>query len=186
MFSSNKPFFAFDRAQKPLGFVSINCMLKILLVRNNFQVIQSIIGAVKVFVVYFQTAFNTTIKRFPHHSVYPAPSVFPVFAQTCNPISFKQLNFCLPISRIASPSFTQLDRMCCGYTGAQKLSNLFKGSAVFKHLFSFGYFGGVNRFASGNTAHISKIANFVQAFKIQNWFPRFHSLTPFNVNRSIA
>ena len=186
MLSSNKTFNPFNRPQKSFVFVGVNCVLNVLLVRNYFQIFQSIVATIKVFVVYFQTAFNAAIKRFPHHSVYTASSVFPVFAQTCHPIPFKQLNFCWPMCAVAHPSFILLNRMRSGYTCAQKSSNFFKGSAVFKHLFSFGYFGGVKRFASGNTPHASKIANFVQTFKIQNWLPCFHTMPLFNVNRSIA
>ena len=186
MFASNKPFHAFNCPQKPLGFICVNCVLDILLVRNYFQVFQFIVAPIKVFVVNFQTTFNTAIKRFPHHSMYTASSVFSIFAQTCNPISFKQLNFCWPMRRISCPSFTLLNGMRGGYTRTQKSSNFFKGSAVFKHLFSVWNFGSVKRFASSNSAHVSKIAHFVQPFKIQNWFPCFHTMPLFNVNRSIA
>ena len=187
MFSNNKSFFAFDCSQKPLSFVSVNRVLDILLMCSQLQIAQMIVSAVKVFVVNFQSTLNWAVKCFPYNTVNTFSCVLAVTHEINLHVMFCiQTWFYHSMRCIARPSFAQLDRMCCGYTGAQKLSNLFKGSAVFKHLFSFGYFGGVNRFASGNTAHISKIANFVQAFKIQNWFPHFHSLTPFNVNRSIA
>ena len=186
MFSNNKTFSPFNRPQKSFVFVGVNCVLNVLLVRNYFQIFQSIVATIKVFVVYFQTAFNAAIKRFPHHSVYTASNVFPIFAQTCHPIPFKQLNFCWPMCAVANPSFTLLNGMRGGYTGTQKSSNFFKGSTVFKHLFSVWNFGSVKRFASSNSAHVSKIAYFVQPFKIQNWFPCFHTMPLFNVNRSIA
>ena len=186
MFTSNKPFHTLNRPQKPFGLVGVDCVLKILLMRNNFQVIQSIVGTVKVFVVYFQSAFNSPVERFPHHAMHTAPRVFGVFAKTCDKIMFQQLRLDKSVSCVANPRLTQLDRMGRGYAGAQKLSNLFKGRAVLKHLLGFGNFGGVKGLTSGNPAHISKVAHLVQIFKVQNWFPRFHSLTPFNMNRSIA
>ena len=184
--SSNKPFHAFDGTQKPFGFVCVDCVLKVLLMRNNFQIAQVIVGAVKVFVVYFQSIFNATIKCFPHHAMHASFSVFRVFAKTCDKIVIQQLRLNQSMRCIPSPSFAQLDRMGCGYASAQKLSNLFKGSAVLKHFFSFRNFCGVKSFASGNAPHVSKIADLVQTFKVQNWLPRFHSHTPFNMNGSIA
>ena len=186
MFSSDKPFHTLNRPQKPFGLVGVDRVLKILLMRNNFQVIQSIVGAVKVFVVYFQSAFNAPVERFPHHAMHTAPRAFGVFAKTCDKIMFQQLRLDKSVSCVTDPSLIQLDRMRRGYAGAQKISNLLKGRAVLKHMLSFGNFGGVKSFTSSNAAHVSKIANLVQVFKIQNWFPRFHSCTPFNVNRGIA
>ena len=186
MFSSNKPFHSFDRPQKPFSFVGVNRVLKVLLMGNNFQVAQSIIGSIKVFVVNFQTAFNATIECFPHHAMHTSSNVFGIFAKTCDKIVFQQLWFDNSVRSVTGPSLTQLDRISRGYAGAQKLSNLFKGGTVLKHLLGFGDFGGVNRLASSNTTHVSKITHLVQIFKIQNWFPRFHSLTPFNMNGSIA
>ena len=187
MFSSNKSFHTLNRPQKPFGLVGVDRVLKILLMRDNFQVIQSIVGAVKVFVVYFQSAFNTPVKRFPHYAMRPFAGVLAV----AHKINLQvMLRVCARLQRtirsVANPRLAQLDRMGCGYAGAQKISNLFKGGTVLKHLLGFGDFGGIERLASGNTAHVSKIAHLVQIFKIQNWFPRFHSLTPFNMNGSIA
>ena len=186
MLTRDKPFHTFDGPQKPFSFVCVNCVLKVLLMRNSFQIIQLIVSAIKVFVVYFQSILNAPVKRFPHHSMHAAPSVFGVFAKACNKIMLQQLRFNKPVSSRSSPRLALFDRMRRGYASAQKSSNLLKGSAMLKHLFSFGNFGGVKRFTSGNAAHVSEVANFVQTFKIQNWFPRFHSLTPFNVNGSIA
>ena len=187
MFACNKTFSPFNRPQKTFVFVGVNRVLKILLMRDNFQVIQSIVGAVKVFVVYFQSAFNTPVKRFPHYAMRPFAGVLAV----AHKINLQvMLRVCARLQRtirsVANPRLTQLDRMGRGYAGAQKLSNLFKGRAVLKHLLGFGNFGGVEGLTSGNSAHISKVAYLVQIFKVQNWFPRFHSLTPFNMNRSIA
>lgn len=183
--TSNKPFYAFDCPKKSFGFVCVNRMLKILLMRNNFQVIQTIVIAIKVFVIYFQSILNAAVKRFPHHSMHAATSVLGVFAKACNKIMLQQLRLNKPVRSRSSPCLALLDRMGRGYTSSQKSSNLFKGSPMFKHLFSLGNFGGVKSFTSGDAAHVSKVANFVQFFKIQNWFPCFHSLTPFNVKGSI-
>lgn len=186
MLTCNKTFGASYGSQKPLGFVCVNRMLDILLVRDNFQVIQPIIGAVKVFVIYFQTALNTPVKCLPQNAMDSAASVHAVSTQQDLKVPFQQFNFARPVRSVTRPSLTQLDRMCRGYAGAQKLSNLFKGGTVLKHLLGFGNFGGSKGFTSGNPAHVSKIAYLVQIFKVQNWFPCFHSLTPFNMNRSIA
>lgn len=187
MFAGNKPLHTFDCPQKPFGFVSVNCVLEILLMRDNFQVVQSVVGAVKIFMVYFQSAFNATIKRFPHHAMHS----FTVVCSVAHKINlqivlsvFARLQW--TVTCVTGPSLTQLDRMGCGYAGAQKISNLLKGRAVLKHLLGFRNLSGVNSFTSGNAAHISKIADLVQIFKIQNRFPRFHSLTPFNMNVSVA
>ena len=187
MFARNKSLDAFDRSQKPHGFVSVNRVLNILLVCNNFQVVQSIICTIKVFVVYLQTTFNASVKGFPHYAMHPFACVLTV-AHKIN----LQIVFCIfagfqwSVTCIASPSLTQLDRMGCGYAGAQKLSNLLKGSAVLKHSLGFGNFGSVNSSTSGDASYISKVAYLVQIFKVNNWFPRFHSLPSFNMNGSIA
>ena len=186
MFASNKTLSSFDRPQKPFGLVGVNRVLNVLLMGDKFQIVQSIVAAIKVFVIYFQSALNPTVKRFPHHSMHTASDVFALFTQAGNPISFKQLNFCWPVSCVTCPSFTLLDRMRCSYASAQKLSNLLKGSAALKHLFCLGNFSCIKRFASGNSAHSAVIADLVQIFKAKNWFPRFHAQLPFNINRSIA
>ena len=186
MFTSNKVFNTLDCPQKPFGFVGVNCVLEILLMRNNFQIVQSIVGAVKVFVVYFQSAFNTSIKRLPHHSVHALPGVFSLFAQISNIVAFDQSRRQHSVGRVTNPSFTLLDRMRCGYASAQELRDLLKGSTVLEHLLRFWNFGGVKGFASGSSAHVTVIADLVQVFKAKNWFPRFHVQLPFKLNRSIA
>lgn len=186
MFTSNKAFCTFNCPQKSFVFVGVNCVLNVLFVRNQFQISNPIVAAIKVFMVDLQTAINWPVKRFPYHTMYAMSCVFSVFAQVNNVVSFNQSWFQNSVQRITSPSFTQLDRMSRGYASAQKLSNLFKGKSVVKHLFSFRNFGGIKFFASSNTSHVSKITNLIQSFKAQNWVPCFHSFTPFNMNRSIA
>lgn len=175
MFSSNKTFDAFDRSQKPFGFVSINKVLRVLLMSDKLQVIYLVVSAVKVFVIYLQSAINTTVKRFPHHSMHRTTNIFSVFAQGYVAIAFHKVNFYGSVISVANPRFATLDRMRRSYAGAQKLSNLFKGCAVLKHLLGFGNFGGIKRFASGNPSHVTVIADLVQIFKVKNWFPRFHA-----------
>jgi hypothetical protein len=186
MFSRYKPLRTLDRTQKPFGFVCVNGVLNVLLVRYKFQVFKPVVSAVKVFVVDLQTAFNWPIKRFPHCPMNANTPVNTIFAKANLKIPLKQKTFAQSVRRLTSPSFALLDGMRCGYASTQKNSNLFKSSAVFEHLFSFGNFGGVKRFSPSNPARIAKVANFVQAFKAKNWFPCFHSLSPFNMNRSIA
>ena len=186
MFASNKTFGSFNRPQKPFGFVSVNCVLNVLLMGHQLQIVQFVVSAIKIFMVYFQTIFNATIKRLPYHSMHAAFGVFSFFTQTGYPIAFQQLNLNGSMCRFTSPSFAQLNGMGCGYASAQKSSNLFQGRTLIKHFFCFWNFCSIKSFASGNAAHIPKIANFVQIFKAENWFPCFHSFTPFKVNRSIA
>ena len=187
MFACNKTFSPFNRPQKSFVFVGVNCVLDVLLMRSQFQVVQPIIGAVKIFMVNFQSAFNWPVKRFPNYSVKAFSSVLTIL----NKINLQIMlgifsGFKRAMCAVANPSFTLLNGMRGGYTRTQKSSNFFKGSAVFKHLFSVWNFGSVKRFASSNSAHVSKIAHFVQSFKIQNWFPCFHTMPLFNVNRSIT
>lgn len=186
MFSCYKPLRTLDRTQKPFGFVCVDGVLNVLLMRYKLQVFEPIVSAVKVFVVDLQTTFNWPVKRFPCHTMYAMPSVFSVFAQVYNVIAFNQTGLDKTVGCIARPSLALLDGVRCGYASTQKSSNLFKGGTVIKHSFSFGNFGSVKRFCPSNPAHIAKIANFVQAFKAKNWFPCFHNLSPFNINRSIA
>ena len=186
MFASNKTFGSFNCPQKSFGFVSVNCVLNVLLMGYQFQISQLIVRAIKVFMVNLQFAFDWAIKCFPHHAMYAASKIFSVFAQINNRVAFNQPIFNGSMCRFTSPSFAQLDGMGCGYASAQKISDLFQGRTLLKHFFCFWNFCSVKRFASSNTAHIPKIANFVQIFKAENWFPCFHSVTPFKVNRSIA
>ena len=76
MLTRDKSFYAFDRSQKPFSFVRVNRMLNVLLVSNNFQVVQAIIAAVKVFMVYFQAAFNGAVKSLPHHTMHSFAGIF--------------------------------------------------------------------------------------------------------------
>lgn len=175
MFSSNKTFDAFNRSQKPFGFVGINKVLRVLLMSDKLQVIYMIVSSVKVFVIYLQATINTTVKRFPHYSMHRTANHFSVFAQRYVAIAFQKANFYVSVSSVANPRFATLDKVRRGYAGAQKLSNLFKGRAVLKHLLGFGNFGGVKSFASGNPARAAVIADLVQVFKVKNWFPRFHA-----------
>ena len=140
MFASNKTFGSFNRPQKSFGFVSVNCVLNVLLMGYQFQISQLIVRAIKVFMVNLQFAFDWAIKCFPHHAMYAASKIFSIFAQINNRVAFNQPIFNGSMCRFTSPSFAQLDGMGCGYASAQKSSNLFQGRTLFKHFFASGIF----------------------------------------------
>jgi hypothetical protein len=184
--TSNKPFDAFDRSQQPLALVSINRVLDVLLMRHKFQVLKSVVSAVKVLVVDFKPSGDNSIKGLPHNPVNGAPRVLRVFTHRYLQVSSQQSCFARPMPRVPGPSFTQLDGLGRGNADAQKLSHFFKRSASGKHFFSLRHFSRVYGFASRNSAHVAVIAYFVQAFKTKNRPPRFHAQPPFNVNGSVA
>ena len=183
---SNKAFDAFDRSQKPLAFVSVNGVLDVLLMRHQLQVFQSVVRTVKIFVVDFQTSWNRTVKCLPYQAMDATSDVHAVTAQVCKSVMFKKRCFHGAIARFTDPCFSLLDRVRSSYTGLKKICNFTKGGALTKHLFGFGYFGRVQFFPPRNSTHISCVAHLVQIFKAKNGFPRFHTIPPFNVNRSIA
>ena len=183
MFARNKAFMAFDCSQQPLAFVRINCMLNILLMRQQLQVVEAIVGAVKVFVVNFKAPRNGAIERLPHQTMNSFFGVLAFAAQIYYQVmrtiwTRRHCSICC----VAAPCFTQLDAVRSRDADAQKLSNFFQRSVLFKHSFGFWNFGRVYGFAPRYAAHVPVIANFVQVFKPKNWFPRFHALTPFKVN----
>ena len=162
-------------------------MVDICAVRYKLQVFKPVVSAIKVFVVDFKPTFYRAIKSLPHSTMHTFARVFASSYKTYVKVVLSvQASFYGPIGCITRPSLALLDGVSCGYASTQKSSNLFKSSALLKHLFSFGNFGSVKRFCPSNPAHIAKVANFVQAFKAKNWFPCFHNLSPFNMNRSIA
>ena len=181
--TSNKSLDAFNRPQQPLAFVRVNGVLDVLLMRQQLQVIKSIVSTDKVFVVDFKSIQNWSVKRFPDYAMNTAfgvlASTTKVYDQVVRTIRswFNQ-----PMSCIAGPRFARFDGVRGRDADAQKFSNVFKRSALSKHLFGLRHFGCVNRFAPRNSAHIAVIADFVQVFKPKNWLPRLHALTPFKVN----
>ena len=187
MFASNKTLGSFDCPQKPFGFVGVNCVLEILLMCGQLQVVQMVICAVKIFVVYFQTTFNRAIECFPHKTMHRFFGVFGVAAQINNQVvSAIGSRLDRPKRRVANPYFAALDVAGGSQASLQKLSNFSQQRALFKHALGLGDFKPVQRFAPRRAPHVSMIANFVQIFKAENWFPRFHAKNQFNMNRSIT
>lgn len=187
MSAANKPFNTFDCSKKSFGFVGVNCVFNVLLMRNYLQIFKLIISAIKVFVINFQPSLNWAVKCFPNYAMNSAFCVFPIFTSIESKIViFRWSRFNFSVRCFSRPSFAFFNGLNSSYANAQKNCNFFERSITLKHLFSVRNFCSVNCFASSNSAYISKIACFVQFFKIKNRLPYFHSLSPFNVNRSIA
>lgn len=161
-------------------------VLNILLVRKYFQVAYVVIGSIKVFVINLQPTFNLSVERLPNHAVNALARVFGVFTKARHKIMLQKLRFYYAIRLIARPCISFFDGMRGCYTCTQKLSNLLQCCSRSKHTFSLWYFGCINQLCSRHSTHVSCVTNFVQPLKINHWFPCFHLLTPFNINRSIA
>ena len=81
MLTFDKSFCAFNRTKQPFAFVRVNGMLDVLLVRKQFQIVNAIIGSVKVFMVDFQSTFNRPNKSLPQSPVNSNFSVFSIFTR---------------------------------------------------------------------------------------------------------
>jgi hypothetical protein len=185
--TSNKSLDAFGRAQQPLAFVCINGVLDVLLMRQQLQVVKSIVRTDKVFVVDFKSIRNWPVKRFPDYAMNAAfgvlASTTKVYDQVVRAIWswFNQ-----PITSFTYPRFAQFDGVCGRDADGKERGYFFQRGASGKHFFGLRHFGCVNRFAPRNPAQIAVIADFIQIFKAKNWFPRFHAQSPFNMNGSVA
>jgi hypothetical protein len=184
--TSNKSFDAFDCSQQPLAFVSVNRVLDVLLMRHKFQVLKSVVSAVKVLVVNFKPSGNGSVERFPHEPVNGSPRVLRVFAQRYSQVPLQQSCSARPMPSVSTPRLAQLNGMSCGNADTEKRGNFFQRSTSGKHLFGLRYFGRVYGLATRNPPHVAVIAHLVQTFKTKNWFPRFHAQSPFNMNGSVA
>ena len=182
MFTADKSFSAFDGPKKPLTFVGVNSMLDILSVCKQLQVFQSIVGAVKVFVVNFKASWNRAIKRFPHHAVDATTGVHTIFAQTGDEVMLEACKFYRPVRRVAPPHQTSLDVAGGSQTGVQKLRNFAQQRAALKHLLGFCYSSAIQRLSSCCATDVSVVANFVQRLKPEHRFPRFHAAAPLMFN----
>lgn len=184
MFASNEPLYALDRAQQPLALVRINRVLDVLLMCHQLQVFQSIVGAVKVFVVDLKSAWNRAIERLPHHAVNGFFRVPAVAAQVYNEVvGAVRPRVYKPKTGVASPSLTQLDAVRGRNTGAQELGNLSQQCALLKHALGLGHSVAVQRFAPRDPAHVAVIAHLVQLLEPKYRLPCFYLRTPFKVSR---
>lgn len=183
MFACNKAFYALSCPKKSFCFVSINGVLKVLLVSHKFQVFQPIVAAIKVFVVNLKPAWDWAVKGFPKKAVNSLACISAVFAQRHLCIAFKHSRFASAVSNIPCPCLAKFDTVRGGYANVQKGSNFFQRSAFFKHAFCRRNLGRVYGLATRNAPHIPQIANLVQFFKPKHRFPCFHALTPFKLNR---
>lgn len=171
------------------AFFSINSvrMVNIVPMRKQLQVVQPIVGAVKVFVVDFKSAKNWAVKCLPHQPMHTFSVIDAVLHQIDLCVFMRvQSKFYWTMPSVSDPSVAALDVAGGGQTGVQKRRNFTQQRTLLKHALGLGYFGAVQRFTSCCAAHITVIAHLVQIFKAKNWFPRFHAQSPFNMNGSIA
>lgn len=186
MLPSNKAFDALNGTQKPLAFVCVYCVLQVLLMCHQLQVFKTIVRAVKVLVVNLKSISNRPNKSFPHQSVYDAARCFSVAAKVYMQVAFNRARPKQTVTFVADPYNSAFDVAGRSHASAQKVGHFAKQRTFLKHTFSFGHINAVQSFASCNSAHVPKIADFVQIFKLRHWLPRFHALPLFNENRSVA
>lgn len=177
MFTANKAFSTFDRPQKPFGFVCVNRVLDIFSVRNKLKVVQSVMGAVKIFVVNFHAFGDRAYKRLPHRAVYSNLGVFPVFAGAKPNIMIAgYMRFNRPKLAISAPSSTAFNVKRGCDAGAQKIRHFRQRSAFGKHSFSFRNLVARKTFSSRHSAHVRTVADFVKALVAANRFPYLHAV----------
>ena len=187
MLTRNKPFPTFNGTKQAFAFVRVDSVLNVLLVRKQFQIVNTVIGAVKVFMVDFQATFNRPNKGFPQSSMQRNPSVFSILARSKTQIMVRTSGcFNFSILRIALPCLSVFYHTGGGYASAKKFRNLTKKSAVCKHLFCDRNFCSVKFFSPANTPHAGKITDFVKTLVANNWLPCFHAIPPFKLNWNIA
>jgi hypothetical protein len=147
----------------------------VFLMRKQLKIFQTVVGAIQVLVVNLKASRNWAVKGFPHRSMNSDASVLAIFARRNSMVKIRSNNgFEKTIRRVSSPCFAMLDAKRRGNAGSQELGHGFKFSAVGKHLLGFINPFCRKLFASGNTADVSVIANFVQIFVYQNRLPSFH------------
>lgn len=179
MFALYKPFNAFDRAQKPLRFVCVDGVLNVFAMRNQLKIFNSVIAAIKVFVVYLHFARNWAYKSLPQRAMHADLSVFAVFARRKDSVAVYKVRLNWACGAVAYPRFTVLDVERGRDASPEELSYRAQLRAVGKHGFSLVDLTGAKSFPPRNAANIRKIADFVKAFVAANWFPNLHAV---NVN----
>lgn len=176
MLTTNKPFGAFDRPQKPLRFVSVYSVLNVFAVGNKFQIFQAVITSVKIFMVNFKTTFDRAYKRLPQCAVDRNKSVFSPLTQTYSLIVLVIPDFNRSVRFIPPPSFAVFNGEYGGYAGVQERRHIRQFTPVIQHLFSFNNLFRRKSFTPRYAAHISQIADFVQRFVTKHWLPVFHNM----------
>jgi hypothetical protein len=150
-------------------------MLDVFLMRKQLKILQPIVGAIQVLVVNLKASGDSAIKSLPHRSMNSDAPVLAISARQNAMVKIcSDRGLQRAIRRIASPCFAMFDAKRCGNASSQKLGYGFKFSAVRKHLLGFINLFCRKLFASGNTADVPVIANFVQIFVSQNRLPSFH------------
>ena len=176
MLALHKTFGAFDRSQKPFGFVCVNRMLDIFLVRHQLKVFNSVIAAIKIFVVYLQSIRNWTYKSLPQSAMDANFSVFAVFARRKNSVAVYKVRLDRPSVAIASPSLTVLDVERGGYACSKKSCHSTQRSTICKHILGGINLLGTKQFAPRYASNARKIADFVKAFVAADRFPNLHAV----------
>lgn len=151
-------------------------MLDICLVRQKLQVLQPVIVALKIFMVYLQTAFNRTVKGLPHDAVHTLARVHSIFTK-CD------LRVVVAVKRhltgtyrlITPPRFALFDRHDGRNAGVQKRRDVCQFNFRRQHLLGFLNLLRGKSFAARYSTNAAKIANLVNAFVFENRFPLFHS-----------
>ena len=172
------PATAASRKIRSFRVVNIMRVLDVFSMRQQFKVFKPIVGAIQILVVNLKSPFNRAIKGLPHRSMNKNARVFAVATKHYFHIVLAVWAcFNWAVRRFASPRFTVFDAKNGGNASTQKIGNKFQSFAFSKH-----FLGNINLlcrklFASGNSAHTAKVANFIQPFKPQNRTPLFHNCT---------
>ena len=180
MFSGDKTFSPFDSPQKPLRFVGFNGVLNVFAVRNQLKILQPVIRAVQVLMVYFHPFGDRAYKGLPHCAVDGDLGVFSLLTRAKPDVvisRYVRLNWAR--GAFACPRLTVLDVERGRDASSKELSYRTQLRTVGEHGFSLVDLTGAKSFPPRNTANIRKIADFVKAFVAANWFPNLHAV---NVN----
>ena len=176
MFALHKSFNAFDRAQKSLRLISVYGVLDIFLVRHQLKIFNSVIAAIKVFVVYLHFIRNWAYKSLPQSAMDANLSVFAVFARRKDSVTVYKVRLDRPSVAITTPRFTMLDVERGGNACFEKSRHCAQRSTISKHGFSGVDLFGTKQLSARHTPNTRKIANFVKAFVAADWFPNLHTV----------
>ena len=177
MFSSDKTFSTFDSPQKPFCFVSVDSVLNVFAMGKQFKIVQTVIGAVKVFMINFHARRDRADKRLPHSAVDGDLGVLPVFARAkpdvmvCGNVRFDR-----PSVAITNPRLAVLDVERGSNAGTKEIGHSAQCGTVGKHTFGLDNLFGAKQLSARHATHTRKIANFVKAFVAANWFPYLHAV----------
>ena len=177
MFSGNETFSAFDSPQKPLRFVCVNCVLNVFAMRKQLKVIHTIVRAVQIFMVNFNTFGDRAVKRLPHRAMDGYLSVLSVFARAEPDIVVSRyVRFNRPRGAVASPRFAMFNIERSRNAGVQQFSNVAQRATRRKHILGGINLLGAKQLASRYASNARKIADFVKAFVAADRFPNLHAV----------